>query len=718
MTMYESPSTRTCSPTADDVLTLWLRALLNDGGCEFAELMHVLRRALDDPADPVPRGLGLFLRHLLFLFESGKELFADCTLRRDDQSHPILVARRIAHEDGGAVKTQAYLRPGPIRDEATFSAAGAFAVYSHGPGIVIRRGPVRIEAATQEIGVPLRIAPLREDEIGTFYANRRTLHEGMRAAYRDAGDALHARLRTAIEDDRRHVMDTCLEAFECSTEAGEVLNGRPLDGIGRSSHPYRGATLHVLPRLVRPTRGRSVLAVVADELERVAAAGFEALLLGVVDRQSADLYYDESDNGSLLPYLNNHGYWSSGETGVDPVLGSDADYAKLRAHATAHGVYLVQDSVYGTLGYPPQLARLAPVASRCTPFALAPADRSAALCDAGVFLGRLENGDDIPSTQSLPLPEYVEAVTRMHLGEYYQLPRPNLFDPSVHERVLARVRWQIQQAGVSAFRIDMAKHLGLVPLRRTLDALREGVRCSGMADFFAVLEYWSLQYRDLRFALSAVGPADHTYLYDFPLAHALQCVLLREQDWSQILPALVAERVRWAVDPCCLVPVFVDHDPSFRPIYNGSARTRDIVVAGLTLALAMSANGPSVYCGYDDRHAAPRELECYFDYSEQRARVAIAHLVADDPDAPGGPFAQLLAVVRRLSVLSGWDGGVLKFEGDARCLCISRTVADAVGQRRIRFCVARDGTAATAVRAGEAVVYASGQGPSVAVFVS
>jgi hypothetical protein len=419
-----------------------------------------------------------------------------------------------------------------------------------------------------------------------------------------------------------------------------------------------------------------------------------------------------------MPYLNNHGYWSSGETGVDPALGSDADYVNLRALASAHGIDLIQDSVHGTLGYPPQLARLAPEASRCTPYALAPADRLAELCDEEVFLGRLESCEDIPSTQDLPLSEYVEVMTRVHFGEYYRLPRPNLFEPSVHERLLARVRWQIREAGVSAFRIDMAKHLGLVPLQRTLETLREETGRGATTGFFAVLEYWSLQYRDLRFALSAVGSADHTYLYDFPLAHALQCVLLREHDWSQVLPALAAERARWAVDPCCLVPVFVDHDPSFRPVYNGTARTRDIVVAGLALAMAMSANGPSVYCGYEDRHAAPAELERYFDYSEQHARLAITHLVLDDPDAPGGPFAQLLAVVRRLSALSGWDGGALEFEGDAQCLCIARNVADAAGQRHVRFCVARDDTAATAAGVGEAVAFASGNGPSVAVFVS
>ncbi|WND83090.1 hypothetical protein [Lysobacter capsici] len=694
-----------------------IAALIAAGDCGFADVLSALRKLIDAPAAPAERRLRLFLRHLLFLLESGDELYADCVLRSDDRSRPVLIAHRIAREAGeGVMKTQVRLALWPLAQESPALAEGAFAVHSQDADIVVHRGPVRIEHALQDMGVPVDAHALRDDEIDAFYAYRKALQRAVRPSGRGAGASWHADAR----DDGDRVAQACAQAFEFDAGDGERIHrGRPLPGIGRASHPLLGASLHVLPRLLSPAGPESVLKALAMDLPEVAAAGFDAVLLGVVDRQSTDLYYVEGDDGALHPYLNNHGYWSSGERGVDPVLGDADDYIALRHAAAACGLSLIQDSVLGTMGYPPQLPRLAPPASRCTPLALALADQVSPLDEPSDFLSGLESCDAIPSPDGLPLADYIKVVTRTHLGEYYQLPRPNLFDPQVRERVLARAQWQIGEARVSAFRVDMAKHLGLAPLRAALDALREAVRDAGAARFFAVLEYWSLHYRDLRFALSAVGPSvEGLYLYDFPLAHALQQALLAGGDWSRLLPAIAEQRRHWQVPPCCLVPIVIDHDPSFRPIFNGTAHTRDLVVTGLALALAMSANGPSVYCGYDDRRAAPAELDRYFDYSEQHARKAMPAPLTRDPDGPGAVFARLLEAVKRHRVLADWDGGALTFEGDAQRLRIVRTLVHGSQRRVACFCVARDGGAATAGADGEQLVFASGDGPSVALFVS
>lgn len=693
-----------------------IAALIAAGDCGFADVLNALRQFVDAPAAPAERRLRLFLRHLLFLLESGDELYADCVLRSDDRARPVLIAHRIAREAGeGVMKTQVRLAPWPLARESPALAQGAFAVHSHDADIVVHRGPVRIEAALQDMGVPVDATALRDDEIDAFYAHR----EALRRAMQPSGRGVDASWYAAARDDQDRVAQACAQAFEFDANDGQRIDrGQPLPAIGRATHPPLGAALHVLPRLLSPAGQRSVLQALVMDLPEIAAAGFDAVLLGVVDRQSTDLYYVEGDDGALHPYLNNHGYWSSGECGVDPALGEADDYIALRHAAAAYGLHLIQDSVLGTMGYPPQLPRLAPPESRCTPLALAVADQVSPLDEAGCFLSGLESCDAIPSPDGLALADYIKAVTRTHLGEYYQLPRPNLFDPRVRERVLARALWQIREARVSAFRVDMAKHLGLAPLRAALDALREAVHDAGAAPFVAVLEYWSLHYRELRFALSAVGPSvEGLYLYDFPLAHALQQTLLAGGDWSRLLPAIAEQRLRWQVPPCCLVPIVIDHDPSFRPIFNGTAHTRDLVVTGLALALAMSANGPSVYCGYDDRRAAPAELDRYFDYSEQHARKAMPGPLTRDPDGPGAVFARLLAAVKLHGVLADWDGGALAFEGDAQRLRIVRTLVDGSRRRTACFCVARDGSAATAGADGEQLVFASGEGPSVALFV-
>lgn len=709
------PSLRTAD-AAQAGLRSRIAALASAGDCSLPDLLKALRQTLDEASEPSARRLRLFLRHLLFLLDSGDELYADCVLRPDPRGRPVLIAHRVAREaEEGLMKTLVRLAPWPLAQESPALAQGAFAVHSQEACIVVHRGPVRIERALQELGAPLAPRALEPGELDAFYAWRRAQQQ----AARPQRDGVRPSWFAAACEDRERVAQACAQAFEFEPEDGErIRRGRPLPGLGRASHPLLGAALHVLPRLQRPEHSRCVLDALTGQLEQIAAAGYDALLLGVVDRQSADLYYVEGDDGALQPYLNNHGYWSSGECGVDPALGAADNYIALSRAAAAGGIALIQDSVLGTLGYPPQLPRLAAAGSRCTPLALALADAPAPLDGPGVFLSGLESCDAIPPPDGLALAQYVEAATRTHLGEYYQLPRPNLFDPAVRARVLARARWQIRAAGVSAFRIDMAKHLGLGPLRACLDALREAARDAGAGPFFAVLEYWSLHYRELRFALSAAGPSvQGLYLYDFPLAQALQQALLADGDWSQSLPAIAEQRDRWQVPACCLVPIVIDHDPSFRPIYNGSAHTRDIVVAGLALALAMSANGPSVYCGYDDRRAAPADLDRYFDYSEQHARKAMPGPLCRDPDGPGPVFAELLAVVKRHRLLADWDGATLEFAGDRERLRILRRLDDGRQPRTACFCVARDGSAAQAGGDGETLLFASGQGPSVAVFV-
>ena len=264
----------------------------------------------------------------------------------------------------------------------------------------------------------------------------------------------------------------------------------------------------------------------------------------------------------------------------------------------------------------------------------------------------------------------------------------------------------------------MAKHIDVASLRAIIAALREAARTHATPRPLVIMEYLSIDYRDLRFSLSCAGPkVERVYVYDFPLAHALQQIMFAGRDWSVLLPAIADQRCIWGMSAYCLVPIFIDHDSNFRPVYNGSALTRDTVVVGLAAALAMSANGPSLYSAYDDRRAAPADLGDYFSWTEQDARTPLPLPLVRDPDGPGIPLSTLLAVVKRLRLLSDWDGQTLIFEGDADRLRITRTLRDGVSSRNATFCLSRSADAAGMGREGERLEFAFGSGPSVALFV-
>ena len=698
---------------------LRLIALIESGDVGIDRVLDLLRSSMSDAVSPNMRRLRLFLRHVLFLMASGDELHTDCALRRHDGVRPVLIVQRVAREhDEGVMKTTLKLAAWPMATLAPSLAIGAFAAHVGQVEAIVHRGPVVVASRARGAAMFRGPASLQHDEIDVFYANRKALQVVLDVMDRDA--AWRGAQEAAARQDAHDVTAACREAFAFEPDnAWLIHSGRVLPGIDRSTHPCIGATLHVLPRLVEPADGMSVLCALAAAMGDVASAGFDALLLGVVDPQSLELFFSEEDDGVLRPYENNHGYWSSGRCGIDPALGEAAEYPALVRAAFENGITLIQDSVFGTLGYPPQIARLASPGSGCTPSALYLGDFNARLSEDGLFLRKLESGDDVPPAHGPCLRAYVAAAVQTHLSQYFDLPRPNLFSADVLDRVLRRVRWQIKTAGVSAFRIDMAKHIGVASLRAIIAALREAARTHAAPRPLVIMEYLSIDYRDLRFSLSCAGPeVERVYVYDFPLAHALQQIMLAGGDWSVLLPAIDDQRCLWGMSAYCLVPVFIDHDSSFRPVYNGSAQTRDIVVAGLAAALAMSANGPSLYSAYDDRRAAPADLGDYFSGTEQEARTPLPLPLVRDPDGPGIPLSTLFAVVKRLRLLSDWDGQALIFGGDADRLRITRTLRDGMSSRKATFCLSRSADAPDMGKEGERLEFASGSGPSVALFVA
>lgn len=707
------------SPDAAEVcFRLQLSAMMSSTDLQFSGVLGLLRKFTADATSSTSRRLRFFLRHALFLMESGDELYADCSIRHYQSSRPILVAHRVAKErEEGIIRTTLKLADWSMSSRTPLSTTSVFAAYAGKVEMIVHRGPVIVDRVVQAADIPTRVAPLQADEIEAFYEHRRTVQAVETSTMSHATWRLAKRVAT--ENDEIAVAKVCASAFEFdASDKGKILQGRAVQGVCRKSHPYIGATLHVLPRLIEAPESMSVLQSLAADLPNISEAGFDSILLGVVDTQSTEFFHSEEDDGVVRPYVNNHGYWSSGGCGIDPVLGEERDYVALAETASKLRIRLIQDSVFGTLGYPPQLPRLASPSSGCTSSMLFLGDQPAPIFKDGLFLRDLESCEAIPSASGDCLEEFIKTVTRMHLGEYYRLPRPNIFCPKVLSLVLRRARWQIRKAGVPSFRIDMAKHIGIDPLRTIVATLREEAREHRVSDLPIIMEYATVNYRDLRFALASMEPAnDQVYFYDFPLARALQRVLLEGEDWLELLSEVVDQRNVWQVPALCLVPVFIDHDPSFRPIYNGSAMTRDIVVAGLTMAIAMSANGPSVYCAYDNREAAPAELKDYSKCSEQYARRPVRSPLSYDSDGPGRALKELLEATKRHGVLTDWNGMEMTFAGDKNHLRISRTLGTSANPREAIFCLSRGGGAAAMGEQRERLVFASGCGPSVALFI-
>ena len=439
-----------------------------------------------------------------------------------------------------------------------------------------------------------------------------------------------------------------------------LQNGQPQKvGVSRLTHPRVGPMLHILPRVLNCRYLPNPLRYLTECLSEIRHLGFSTLLIGCVDPQTVAAYYGDGPGGTLTCHINDHGYWSSGETGIDPLLGSGSDYKALVAEASKQGLAFVQDYVVGTLGYPAQLPELAISGLRNPLSCVVVGDEEVKITDPYYFLHRAVNpcGDATEEVQDAK--EYADIVTRAHLAPVFALPKLNLYRPDVRRRALMRARWQIEAAGTRSFRIDMAKHIGLSELSNIIQELRDRVRVNSSSagasneQSFLLLEYWSTHYRDLRFASDALGTQNkHVYFFDFPLANAVQNILFRHHSYIGEVADVIEQRSRWGVHAHQLIPLVVDHDFTFWPIYNGTEYSRNLLIFGYALVIMLSTNCPYVYLGaFDGRNGVP-DAGRYLQYlsgqhSALCSRNATEKLFPfDDPMSPLRPVLELLRLSR------------------------------------------------------------------------
>ena len=622
---------------------------LTDAGVALARLQNALASA-GGTASQADARLSAVLRQAGDLMADGVTLFSTARSELDSAMRSTLVLERVARTEQGWRKTVLKAGPGAQTPDPR-----ACAHSDRAPAMLLYHHPITLPAD----------ATLQPEELPDFYQQRQQIVDGIAAAGVAERRRPAAPWRAALRDNRSEI----LRLFE----ALQADPAQPAAPVCRRSHPPMQAILHVLPRLVVAGGGDSVLAVISRSLAHLRDMGFATLMLGCVDPQSVDIHYGEDDSGQLHTYVNNHGYWSSGANGIDAALGKPDDYIALVRQAAEHGILLMQDTVLASLGYPAQLAHLARTELAEPTHCLRLGQHEVSVCDADRFLHapcvpEEESLDDQVSAQL-----YADVIAQSHSGSLYALPKPNLFDAEVLAAVLERPLWQIRSAGVSAFRIDMAKHIGLRQLQAIITTLRSAHAAAPQADasFTVLLEYWTTRYRDLKFAMLAVAPCSQgVYFYDFPLAQALQDILIKDGDVGDTLGHLLEQRARWGIPLYQMIPTFIDHDFSFRPIYNGDSTTRATVVVGYALAAMLSANAPYVYFAYDKSASGLHD-------DGQFSRTPVAEIFASsDHLSPADPIAALFRALEQHPIFKHDAEGSMQVSGDVYSATLTRSYAD------------------------------------------
>lgn len=438
----------------------------------------------------------------------------------------------------------------------------------------------------------------------------------------------------------------------------------------RYPRPVLEPMLQILPRCIDAPLDQ-VLASCAALAERGSRMGFRQVMIGGVEPQTTELYYGQSDNGLLIESLNDHGYWCTGWPGVDEALGGAFAYVALVQALGAMGLAAMQDVAPGSLGYPEQF----------------PDGRDRAI-RRDLSLLRIRDSLFGPDAQE---DRHVRSMSTDRFVSPFRLPKPALTDPRTFEAMLHRMLWYLQNAGVRRFRIDMARHIPLVPLRELLERLRKavaGASCGDSTVFRAILEYWSGHYRDLASAMHALaGCEEGVYFYDFPLAYLIRSLVLTDAPLKRTVIELVRNRDNFGITTDWLVPFFIDHDGEFQPIYDGSKESATQVVVGLALAMSLSSNGPCMYAGFNVAHAGQVAASTK-ERGHVRARLPV--ISTADVNGPSDAIAPLLGLLETFpDALTDYTAPI-GIDGDSDSLTILRAgVPKKEGTPMVKFSFSR-----------------------------
>lgn len=618
--------------------------------------------AMPRPISRANRQLRRVLIHTIFLLREGDRVL-DLAWQEHWAEGTTFFLETVARVDGRLRRVTAQVSIFEVQ-----MTVRPFDVFIGVPSVLCWMSDMTLKAMPATGVQSLAPAGLRESEYEEFFRNHKAIHQRIR--------------RRTPGLDSSHTMFMRAQADVVRAELLRLYSAAPARGAATragasATHPFLKPALQVLPRLVLAGEWPSILGAVIGQLPRIAEMGFGALLLGVVDPQTVDLYYGELADKSLNPALNDHGYWSTGEVGVDPFLGTAAEYVELVRACHELGMEFIQDSVFGSLGYPPQIRRLSASTLQSPLSCVVLGGSEVDVADPFRFI---HDGEWSHGNQGRLASDLLEEVAAMQLGTCWSLPKPNLFDEKVLHDVLARARFHARVAHVSAFRVDMAKHIPTRELRQIVSKLRT-MQQGSAGRFTVLLEYLSTDYRVLHMALAGLeSEAPNCYLYDFPLAAALRRIFVDGHSMHEQVLKIFSERALSGIALRALVPTFIDHDTTFTPVYAGDHRTQAAVVAAYALALAMSANGPVIYMGFSDSRSGRPAGEG--GNTDSATRHAVTDIFGDDPLSPAMELAALFKAVASAGIIERWDSTDIICDELETGVRVRRHYLDAAGDRR------------------------------------
>lgn len=647
------------------------------------------------------------------LLSRGKSVFLSAEILDNVSAKFIQIERvYLAHSEGNLNeyrKLVIKLASAPLESEGEPS----YRLMEH-PTVIAYDNSVSIENDTLEES-NIAFKGMESSEIGEFYRCKQEIIDQVKDRRLKKHSLKTEPYAVALKDD----YDAIVHAFKRVQERKPFSQNK----VSRESHAYVKPFLHVLPRLFLPQEGLSRLQFITQQLNQVKDMGFDGVMLGVIDPQSTQLHYGENIDGRLVACNNNHGYWSSGEIGVDSTLGDTEDYLALAAESDRLGLNVTQDCIFGTLGYPAQLRRFSTGNIEDATNCLMVMGQETKIHDLKAFIqsGSIPNEDHL--IEGVSIEDYADTVLENHTGTVFALPKLNLYDESVLAYMVSRCYWQIRDAGVTCFRIDMAKHVGTRQLRSIIGLLREesnkaiASKKSKTGVFRVLLEYWVVNYRDIVMASHGLEEQrDNVYFYDFPLAGAVYGIFANRQSFAENIAGLISEREKYDVSLCQMIPTFVDHDFNFLPLYTGTQTSSSMIAVGYALTFMLSANAPYVYFGYGKAEMGARDIDGLGSFTESHTRKEVSAIFAKhDNQSPENEVSRLLAALSEHAILSSDQSKVELVSGDDDSLVINRSVSGGEGAVRAHFFRGEINIDNLRHIAKENIIYQHTLGPSVII---
>ncbi|MEK6774658.1 MAG: alpha-amylase family glycosyl hydrolase [Bdellovibrionota bacterium] len=270
----------------------------------------------------------------------------------------------------------------------------------------------------------------------------------------------------------------------------------------------------------------------------------------------------QSTNYHPIRGRNNHGYWISSHSEIDPVMGGEAGFNRLVSEASHRGIRIAVDAVLNQFGYGKYFQLGEKTISIDDPaYFIQPASLGASgRPRAYEILDQMETGVD---KQTL-----LRLKTELEQLPLYELPTLRHDNPEVFRYLVDSYKTFVDR-GIEVFRIDAAKHISSDVLSRFMNELNDHAFAQGkklifISEFIAQNSHnFGIFVKEL---LAKVKDTDSVQFYDF----TMRAEFIRLQDanyqFSWMMDFLRYREADRQPEKR-YIPVIEDHDFG-HPIHN------------------------------------------------------------------------------------------------------------------------------------------------------